>query len=58
MKAKDVNKIIVIIGTAVLLLFLHISSMKSECFKPLQTLFGYGILIYDIVAQIYFLLRR
>ena len=57
MRLEKINKLVVVILSGVLLLYIATSSINSINFNPKDLLYSYTILLYDIISSIYFLLN-
>ena len=58
MKSEDINRLIIITLSGILILYILISSINTQHFKSKDLLYSYTILIYDIISSIFFLLSN
>jgi len=57
MKSEDINKLGVIVLSFSLLIFIYMNSYGERCFGVFGLLAAYLVLLYDIVSQIYFIVK-
>ena len=58
MKPEDINRLIIITLSGILILYILMSSINTLHFKSKDLLYSYTILIYDIISSIFFLLSN
>ena len=58
MNIRDFNKLLVVILTGILIIYILTSSLETDCFKPLELLAAYFILMYDMSWGVYDLVTR
>lgn len=58
MNIREFNKLLVVVLTAVLLVYILTRTLSTECFQPLELLVAYFILVYDLLWEIFDLISK